>query len=81
MLPQSHDLYLSLRATVTRILPMIRRRALSSPLSRTKVSDWEDAKRSLSDGDLGHALLAQVSASIAVEKVSRPLVRLSLMYA
>ena len=48
--------------------------------SASAVSDWEDARRSLSDGGLGYALLAQVSASIAVERVSRPLVRLSLMY-
>ena len=48
--------------------------------SASAVSDWEDARRSLSDGGLGYALLAQVSASIAVETVSRPLVGLSLMY-
>ena len=48
--------------------------------SATAVSDWEDARRSLSDGGLGYALLAQVSASIAVETVSRQPLELALTY-
>ena len=48
--------------------------------SASAVSDWEDARRSLSDGGLGYALLAQVSASIALETIPRQLVGLSLMY-
>ena len=48
--------------------------------SASAVSDWEDARMSLSDGGLGHALLAQVSASIALETVSKQLVELSLIH-
>ena len=44
------------------------------------VSDWEDARRSLLDGGLGYALLAQLSAGIAVETVSRQPLDLALTY-
>ena len=48
--------------------------------SASAVSDWEDAKWSLSDGGLGYALLAQTSALIAVETVSRQPFELALTY-
>ena len=48
--------------------------------SASAVSDWEDARLSFSDEGIGYALLAQVSASIAVDTLSRPLISLSLMY-
>ena len=48
--------------------------------SASAVSDWEDARASLLDIGLGYALLAQTSALIAVETVSRQAVTLSLLY-
>ena len=48
--------------------------------SASAVSDWEDTKWSLSDGGLGYALLAQTSALIALETVSKQPLELSLTY-
>ena len=48
--------------------------------STSAVSDWEDARRSLSDRGLGYALLAQVSAYKVLEIDSSDLSVLSLTY-
>ena len=48
--------------------------------SASAVSDWEDTRFTLSDGGLGYALLAQASAMIAVETVSRQPFELALTY-
>ena len=48
--------------------------------SASAVSAWEDTKWSLFDGGLGYALLAQLSAGIAVETVSRQSLELALTY-
>ncbi|KIX95518.1 uncharacterized protein Z520_08638 [Fonsecaea multimorphosa CBS 102226] len=48
--------------------------------SASAVSDWQDARRSLSDQGLGYALLAQVSASIALEADSKQLRESTIIY-
>ncbi|OAP62032.1 hypothetical protein AYL99_04235 [Fonsecaea erecta] len=48
--------------------------------SASAVSDWQDARWSLSDHGLGYALLAQVSASIALTVESRQHLELALVY-